>query len=175
MNIYLPYRASIFLVGLLSCLIILCCKQNENKAPSGESSWLSGTADERFEKVARQLRGFDMAMVETGHRYNELYWAGQDKNWGYAKYQVQKIRLAVENGLERRPKRAASAETFLKIVVPEVEKAIDSRNPDLFWNRFQTLTSTCNSCHEAEKVEFVVVRPPEIRTSPVKSSGTGRE
>jgi hypothetical protein len=72
-----------------------------------------------------------MAMVETGYRYTELYWAAQDDNWGYADYQIKKIRTAVENGLERRPKRAASAETFLKVMLPAVEEAITRRDASL--------------------------------------------
>ncbi|MBM3778712.1 MAG: hypothetical protein FJW23_10825 [Acidimicrobiia bacterium] len=75
----------------------------------GADGWLSGTTDEKFETVAKQLRGFDMAMVETGYRFNELYWAVQDGNFGFAKYQTEKIRTALENGLERRPRRAKSA------------------------------------------------------------------
>lgn len=105
----------------------------------GEGGWLDGTVDEKFETVAKQLRGFDMAMVETGYRYNELYWAAQDSNWGYAEYQVLKIRTAIENGLERRPRRAKSAQTFLTIVVPAVEEAIAKRDVTLLQKRLGTL------------------------------------
>jgi hypothetical protein len=81
-------------------------------APTSSRSggaWLSGTVDERFALVAKHLRGFDVAMLETGHRYAELYWAGRDRNWPFAQYQIDKIRTAIGNGLERRPNRAASA------------------------------------------------------------------
>lgn len=105
--------------------------------------------------VARHLRGFDMAMVETSHRYAELYWAGIDGNWGYADYQLKKIRTAVENGLERRPKRAASAQTFLTMVIPHLEEAIVHKDSAKFWNRFDTFTSTCNTCHKDEQVPFI--------------------
>jgi hypothetical protein len=130
----------------------------------GEGGWLAGTVDEKFEMVATQLRGFDMAMVETGYRYNELYWAGQDSNWGYAEYQAGKIRTAIENGLKRRPLRAKSAETFLTIVLPAVQEAIKERDAARLQERLGTLRATCNACHEAEKVEFVRVEEPRIRT-----------
>jgi hypothetical protein len=45
---------------------------------------LTGSDEDKFDHVARQLRGFDMAMMEVGYRYTELFWAGQDKNWDYA-------------------------------------------------------------------------------------------
>ena len=140
------------------------CTQPPPATAVGEGGWLAGTVDEKFETVATQLRGFDMAMVETGYRYHELYWAGQDSNWGYAEYQAGKIRTAIENGLKRRPLRAKSAETFLTIVLPAVQEAIKERDATLLQERLGTLRSTCNTCHEAEKVEFVHVEEPRTRT-----------
>jgi hypothetical protein len=134
-------------------------------AAEGTLWLLSGSDDERFAKVAKHLRGFDMAMVETGYRYNELYWAGQDRNWGYAKYQVEKIRTAVSNGVERRPKRGASA-GVLESALSVVEEAIAAEDTALFAASFDQLTETCNACHRTEQVPFVHVRPPTVRTSP---------
>jgi hypothetical protein len=34
----------------------------------------SSVVDEKFALVSKQLRGFDVAMVETGYRHTELYW-----------------------------------------------------------------------------------------------------
>jgi hypothetical protein len=136
-------------------------------APPGEAAWLlSGTPDERFARVAKHLRGFDVAMAETGYRYGELYWAGQDRNWDYAKYQAEKIRTAVRNGVERRPKRAQSAQ-MLEGALPGVEEAITAKDPALFAERFDALTTTCNACHHAERVPFVHIRRPTMRLSPV--------
>lgn len=78
------------------------CTRAPAPIASGEGGWLAGTTDQKLDTIAQQLRGFDMAMVETGYRYNELYWAAEDRNWGYAQYQAQKIRTAIENGLQRR-------------------------------------------------------------------------
>ncbi|MBI5472306.1 MAG: hypothetical protein HY961_08175 [Ignavibacteriae bacterium] len=151
---------------LLLCFFCPTCAEPAKDSASPDSVWLKGTSDEKFHTVARQLRGFDMAMMETAHRYTELYWAGRDGNWQYAKYQAEKIRTAIENGLQRRPKRAASAQTFLTFVLPEMLTAIEKQDSSLFWNRFGALTSTCNACHEAEKVAFINVAPPETRLSP---------
>jgi len=136
-------------------------------APSEGAAWLrTGTTDDRFARVAEHLRGFDVAMVETGYRYGELYWAGQDRNWDYAKYQVEKIRTAVKNGIERRPKRGPFAQ-MLEGPLAGVEQAITARDPSLFAERFDALTVTCNTCHQAERMPFVRVRTPSVRASPV--------
>jgi hypothetical protein len=164
-------RRRLLVLGLLVFGVAACTQpppaatvSSPTVSASGEGGWLAGTVDERFDTVAKHLRGFDMAMVETGYRYTELHWAAKDSNWGYADYQIKKIRTAVENGLERRPKRAKSAETFLTIVVPAVEEAIAKRDATLLQERLGTLRSTCNTCHEAEKVEFVHVGEPQTRT-----------
>jgi len=156
---------SLLVMIVLGWTVTACTSQPPPAATAvGEGGWLAGATDEKFQMVATQLRGFDMAMVETGYRYNELYWAAQDSNWGYAEYQAGKIRTAIENGLKRRPLRAKSAETFLTIVLPAVQDAIKQRDAALLRERLGSLRSTCNTCHEAEKVEFVHVGEPQVRT-----------
>lgn len=137
-------------------------------AAQGTGGWLSGDESEKFEKIAGQLRGFDMAMVEVGYRYQELFWAGNDGNWDYARYQTEKIRTALENGFQRKPKRKKSATHFMSYVLPQMEKAIDSRDTAVFNEAIGMLTSHCNSCHTMEKVPFFTVKTPEMRQSPIR-------
>lgn len=151
-----------FLVGFLA----FAC--NDNPSDTAQGSWIKGSEGEKINKIEKQFRGFDQAMVETGYRYQELYWAGQDENWEYAEYQVKKIRIAIENGLERRPKRAKSAEHFLENVLPEMEQSIESRDKIIFKKGFETFTNSCNSCHAMEDVVFFNVKIPSNRLSPIK-------
>ena len=147
--------------------------------PSGSLSgatWLAADGEVQRLQLERHLRGFDVAMMETGHRYVELYWAGRDGNWEAAAYHAGKIRLAIENGLERRPKRAASARPFLAGPLAAVEQAAAARDAAGFASRFADLSAGCNACHAMEKVPFFEVRPPETRISPVHyEAGTARE
>jgi hypothetical protein len=138
-------------------------------APAAEPSWLRGDMDTRWRLVEKHLRGFDVAMLEVGHRYTELYWAGLDRNWGYAEYQLGKIETAIANGIERRPKRGPSAQ-MLAGPVAAVRAAISQQNSPAFDLAFATLTETCNACHRAEAVPFITVDPPATRLSPVRSS-----
>ncbi len=140
--------------------------------------WLVGTPEERFARVERQLRGFDVAMIETDYRYAELWFAGQDRNWAYARYQVRKIRTVLETATERRPKRGPSARVFLG-VLPRIEEAIDARDPEVFVRRFQLVTAACNACHMAESLPFFHVTQPTQRASQIRygthaTDGQGR-
>jgi hypothetical protein len=161
------HRVAVFLLAAVLSGSSIGCR-SEPQTASGEGGWLQGTADEKFEVIARQLRGFDVAMVETGYRYQQLYWAGEDQNWGYADYHLKKIQTAIQHGLERRPKRAKSAETFLTIVMPALNDAIVQQDQARFRERFGALTSTCNSCHVAEQVPFIHIDLPKVRSGPAQ-------
>jgi hypothetical protein len=51
----------------------------------------------------------------------------------------------------------------LKIVLPAVEEAIARRDSKQLRELIGSLRSTCNACHQAEKVEFVRVGIPHVR------------
>jgi hypothetical protein len=141
-------------------------------APSPQGArWLKGDQATRVAMIERQFRGFDMAMAETGYRYTELYWAGKDRNWGYAQYQLAKMQKAITNGLERRPKRAESAK-ILEPPVNAVRAAIEEKSPSSFKASFASLTEACNQCHVMERVPFARVVYPSVRLSPVRLSGS---
>jgi DNA-binding transcriptional MerR regulator len=150
---------------LFFSLILVSCESEPKKI---KENWIQGSEYEKIQTIEKQFRGFDMAMVETGYRYQELYWAGQDQNWEYADYQIEKIRKAIENGLERRPKRAKSAEHFLTVVLPEMKKSLKERDTLVFNENFQMLTNNCVSCHAMEKVPHFIVQKPLYRISPIR-------
>jgi hypothetical protein len=139
----------------------------ERSSPGG---WLQGTTDERFQQVERQLRGFDKTMVEVGYRFTELYFAGQDQNWDYAKYQIEKLETALHLGLERRPKRAASAQSFLTESLPAMLAVVKKANRELFQVEIERLRSACMNCHVLEEVPYFTVELPERRLSPIRTS-----
>lgn len=155
-------------VSIFAMLILVATSCTENKTKNGPSGWLKGSDEEKFNTVADQLRGFDVTMVEVGYRYQELYWAGTDVNWEYADYQIEKIRATIESGLERRPKRAESAEFFLKEALPAMERIVKQRDSVAFLEGIKGLTLNCNACHAKEKVPFFTVTLPVHRQSPIR-------
>lgn len=165
-----------FYLYIIGRVLISSCQTSESDCatcetkeyPSGKYGWISGSDSVKFDIIANQLSGFDVAMAETGYRYQELYWAGQDENWEYADYQLKKIKLAIENGLERRPKRAESAQFFLDESISSMQNAIDSHDSSAFNPAFILFTKACNNCHAMEQVSFFNVQPPLGRNSPIR-------
>lgn len=154
------------------CVLVLAACQPAAQAPpeasvSPPAHWLQGSDAQRWEQTARQFRGLDQAMVEIGYRYGELAWAGKDQNWDYAAYQLEKIQLTLELALERRPKRRASAEVFLRQGLPAMQAVIKQRDAAGFPPALTAFTARCNACHVQEQVAFFKVAPPAHRLSPI--------
>src|SRR5690606_7993248 len=174
--------AALAVAGLAACTGQISAPTSASGNPAGNGpagpsdSWLQGSVDERLETVADQLGGFGTTMIEVGHRYGELYFAGQDRNWSYAEHQIEEIEGAMELGLQRRPSRAANA-AMLDPALEAVEAAVDARDAAAFDSAFAHLTATCNACHLAEDVRFIHVITPTHRTSAIRAypHGDGRD
>jgi len=134
--------------------------------PVGSEGWLDGGSREKFATIAEHLGGFGDAMVMIGYRYSELHWAGEDRNWPYAAHQLEEMEETLELAIARRPKRAASSQHFLTVVIPEVAAAIESEDPQRFAAAFDTMTANCNACHAMEGMRWLQVRTPTVRATP---------
>jgi hypothetical protein len=140
-----------------------------SSSPPAGDAWLTGSYEQRFSEIERQFRGTDVAMAEVGYRFAELYHAGGERNWPYARYQTEKIATAIERALVRRPKRAASARPFLDEDLPVVLRAIESENPEEFRAAMDRLRTACMKCHTQEDVPWITVEFPPAHPSPVRT------
>jgi len=138
-------------------------------AATAASHWLVGDDEQKLTTIEKQFRGFDVAMAEVGYRYQELYWAGVGQNWPYAEYQLSKIRKTIKNAIQRRPKRAKSADFFLSYAIPRIEQAIKNKKQSQFSSEFSQFTNECNACHVRENMAFVHVVEPSHRPAPLSN------
>ena len=138
---------------------------------STKSDWLleTNSTQERFKKIQKQLRGFDLAMVEVGYRFNSFYFAIKDKNYPLANYHWDKIKKAIENGVERRPKRESNSRAiFLDTQFKSMRDALNKKDDKLIWQEYNNTKQSCNACHRVEKVPFIEVIDPKYRWQPIK-------
>ena len=89
---------------------------------------------------------------------------GLDRNWPYAQYQIEKMELALQLALERRPQRAESAKPFLQETIPFVKQAIASASVEGdaagYAKAMDRLRMDCMKCHVAEHVPHFRVEAP---------------
>lgn len=155
---------------VLFLMLILNTAFAENNY-STKSKWLMETnsSEEKFKKIEKQLRGFDLAMVEVGYRFNSFYFALQDKNYPLAEYQLDKIKKAIENGIERRPKREKNSKImFLDTQYENMKIALKKEDEILLLQEYNSTKQSCNACHIAERVPFIHVIDPKYRWQPIK-------
>jgi len=166
-----PKLALFSLAAALLALVLAALAWREARAagPAAAGDWLKSAPEERVRQLEKHLRGTDVAMWEIGYRFTELFYAGEDGNWDYAKYQAEKIDLALRLALERRPKRAQSAQPFLNNDLPAVHQAIAARDPAAFRDAIERLRAGCVRCHTDEKLPFFTVELPQRRVSPVRT------
>ncbi len=161
---------------LIACLTFAACdepvEQPDEQQPDEQAGvdyrWMPEDDAEKFLEIENQFAGFSATMEEVGYRYTELYWAGQNRNWDYADYQLEKIESAIERGVIRRTGREDSArQYFLDDEVPALADTITAEDEEQFDEQFEAFTSACNTCHVEEDVEFIQITYPTTRQAPV--------
>jgi hypothetical protein len=153
--------AAIRLVAFCCTLVALTACGPSSDTPVGKAGWLTGSNLEKLDTVATHLRGNDLVMMEVDWRYQQLAKAGRQQNWEAAEYQLNKLKLTMSLGKERRPKRATSYDWFFETGFPPMVEAVAKKDLALFEERFVAFTQNCNTCHDMEKVSFFKVESPQ--------------
>lgn len=128
---------------------------------STHSEWLMeiDSSEKRFKAIQGQLRGFDVAMVEVGYRYEKIKEAIVLNNYDLALYHLHKIKRAIKDGYTRRPMRKESSDLyFLNGPYMPFEKALLSKNNKEVKKTLENIRVSCNACHVDQKVSFIKVK-----------------
>jgi hypothetical protein len=145
------------IILLFSCGLFSC------RQPADNSAQLQSQIKDLQKQVADAYRpGFGEFMSSIQIHHNKLYFAGENKNWELAGFEVHEI---IES-LEDLPKYCADREEIKSL--PMIQPALDSINNaiaqksiTLFKNSFVLLTNTCNNCHRATNHSFNVIKIPD--------------
>ncbi|MCC5793213.1 MAG: hypothetical protein JJT85_00575 [Chromatiales bacterium] len=118
------------------------------------------TDEERFELIQGQFGGYARAMWEIGHRFRGMRGALRNGNFELAQYHLEEMEEALDDGNQRRPRRAANSERFFPASLwKEVDEAFGSGDADKAWAAFDRVRNACMGCHVAENVEFMNRQP----------------
>ena len=101
-------------------------------AESVQGDWRkTGSNDEKLDNVVQVIPSAADIMFQMGERYRNLYWAGKQGKWEFAKYQTEEMQSLVKKLIITRPKRAATAKTFLLDAFEGFEVAFKNKD----WNK----------------------------------------
>jgi hypothetical protein len=95
----------------------------------------------------------------------KLWFAGEQQNWPLAEYERQELMGGFEKIRKlHKNKPEASAVAMIFPAMDAIEKSIREKDASAFKNNFAMLTNTCNTCHQALKYEFNVIKVPSINS-----------
>lgn len=125
-------------------------------ADESQDDWRkTGSDKEKLDNVVRVIPGASNLMLQMGERYKNLYWAGKQGKWEFAKYQVEEMEELIKTLLITRPKRAATARDFLKSGFIKFEKAFETKDTGAFFGAFEHMRQECMTCHRRNDHAFV--------------------
>lgn len=128
---------------------------------------------QQIEKLQTQLSesykpGFGEFMSSIQVHHAKLWFAGKNKNWALANFEVNEIKEMLEDIPKYCADRPESK--LIGMIDPAMDsitQAVQSKDPVLFKKNFILLTNTCNNCHHAAKHAFNVIKIPD--TPPVSN------
>lgn len=146
---------------LISVLVLILASCN-NKADN------TTELQRRIESLENKLKesykpGFGEFMSSIQSHHAKLWFAGQNKNWKLADFEIHEIMEAVDNIQKFETDRIESQK--IKMIMPAIDSvtyAIKNQDAFLFNRTYLILTNTCNNCHKSNEFEFNIVKIPEV-------------
>lgn len=117
------------------------------------------TLQTRGEHTYQPGLGEFMGNIQVHHA--KLWFAGINRNWALADFEIHEISEAMEDIKEFNQDRPEVARLpMIEPAIDTVLRSIQLKDEKLFRQTFFTLTATCNSCHQATNHGFNVVIIP---------------
>ena len=140
-----------------------CTKNAENREEGTNKAHLAAM-EERMEDIKPGLREI-MSVIQQHHA--KLYYAGREENWELADYQLDEIKEGLESAAKFYP-QFKNVKASLKDLIPAMTKndldgvsdSIKNKNKIAFVKHFESLTVSCNRCHQAAEHQFIVIKVP---------------
>lgn len=147
-----------FIYFSLVILVFSGCSQ-----PSNKEAELQNRVDSLENAMNNVYKpGFGEFMGNIQGHHIKLWYAGINRNWKLADFELKEIRETVEDIQKFESDREESKVIgMLEPALDNVDTAIARQDPAAFKANFQSLTNTCNACHKAVHFEFNVVKIPD--------------
>ena len=121
----------------------------------------------------------DLMTTAVQPRHTKIGLAGAERNWAYATYEISELRNAFNRIARTIPMTngsdtAALVSTRIKEPIDRVEAAIKAKDAKGFDTAYVALTKACNTCHETQNKQFVVIKAPSGSPYPDQDFHAGK-
>lgn len=137
-------------------------------AQETDSDWRkTGNTEEKLNNAIKVIPSTADIMFQMGERYRNLYWAGKQGKWEFARYQTEEMQTLIKKLIITRPQRSATARAFLQNGFTGYEEAIEQKNWAEFKAAFENMREQCMICHRQNEHAFIVLnKKPRKGNSP---------
>jgi len=142
----------IIMLGLFSC-----------KQKTDQIKVLQNRIDSLEIKLNNMYKpGYGELMGNIQSHHSKLWFAGQNRNWKLAAFEIKELREIIADILKYQKEREESK--IIEIINPELDSidlAVKQENSVLFVHSYKQLTNSCNNCHRLTNFGFNVVKVPD--------------
>lgn len=124
---------------------------------------LNARIDSLEKKLSQTYKpGLGEFMFDIQVHHAKLWFAGQNKNWKLADFEIHEIMEAIDDIKTFNTDRPETKSlVMINTPLDSVNAAIAQKNPEAFKSSFILLTNTCNNCHQATEHGFNVIKIPD--------------
>jgi len=111
------------------------------------------------------------AMQDAGYHFENLWFAGDKRNWPLASYYLRKTRSYLELAVWIKPVRKTSAGTEVNLkgildavdhgMLAQADKAIENKDVAGFKTAYRQAVEGCNACHTACERSYIRLQVPD--------------
>jgi hypothetical protein len=124
---------------------------------------------EEVARLRRLVPSQSHAMQDVSYHYTNLWFAGQNANWGLAQFYLNETRSHIGWAVRLIPRRKVSTgeldlegirEAFDAGYLTRVQQAIDAKDAARFAEAYKSSLEGCYACHKASEKPFLRLQVP---------------
>ena len=118
-------------------------------------------AEADLQKQIDDIKGvtpkFAVPMREVGDRFQNMYFAAKEGNWGLAAYMSKYMNGSMKPASLTKPAEYAMWQQFYENTFAPVNKAIQAQDWKAFEKEYTAVIKECNGCHDSMGYKFIKV------------------
>jgi len=147
------------LIIIFLSFILFSCNQ--------QKKYSTDKLQNQIDSLENQLKhvykpGFGEIMGNIQNLHSKLWFAGINKNWKLAEFEIHEMTEATHDiQIYQKSRKESEMMNMIEPALDSIGNAIKIQNQQKFKNNYVLLTNICNDCHHATHYEFIDIKVPE--------------
>lgn len=151
-----------FSMSIVILLALVGCNTQQAPAPAPAPAPAAQTAStddlkKAIDDIKAALPKFAIPMKEVGDRFDNMYFAAKNGNWGLAAYMSKYMNGAMNPAKLTKPDLYPAWSGFYTGAFDPVNKAITAKDFAAFDKTYTSVIDSCNGCHTSTGYKFIKI------------------